>query len=228
MTVELKRIVCLANSYKPGGRCVAGKELLLDGRLGEWVRPVLSAEEGGVGDERMYENDTDPEPKVLDIMDVPIVRHEPQDHQQENWLIDPNSRWVKIRRLEPRNLEPFIEPATPLWIDGSSGSNGENDRVPFSEARSLKSSLRLIWIDALELCVFLNNRGERSVRGRFRYARSSYSLAVTDPIYRDRFLQLPDGNYSIGGRLATVSLGVPMNYAGYTYCYKLIAAIIRP
>ncbi|MYC34131.1 MAG: hypothetical protein F4X64_13280 [Chloroflexi bacterium] len=36
----VKRIVCLANSRKRGGRCVAGKELLPDDRLGGWIRPV--------------------------------------------------------------------------------------------------------------------------------------------------------------------------------------------
>ena len=36
----VKRIVCLANSRRPGGRCVAGKEILEDGQIGGWIRPV--------------------------------------------------------------------------------------------------------------------------------------------------------------------------------------------
>jgi hypothetical protein len=35
----IKRLVCLANSRKSGGRCIAGRELLT-GNLGEWIRPV--------------------------------------------------------------------------------------------------------------------------------------------------------------------------------------------
>ncbi|MGH7707024.1 MAG: dual OB domain-containing protein, partial [Vulcanimicrobiaceae bacterium] len=35
----LKRIVCLANSRKLQGRCVAGRELQKNGP-GAWIRPV--------------------------------------------------------------------------------------------------------------------------------------------------------------------------------------------
>jgi hypothetical protein len=34
-----KTIVCLANSRKPSGRCIAGLEVLPDG-FGDWIRPV--------------------------------------------------------------------------------------------------------------------------------------------------------------------------------------------
>ena len=226
IAVEVKRIVCLANSYKPGGRCVAGKELLPDGTIGGWVRPVISAEEGGVGEERLYEDGS--EPNILDVIHVPVLNHQPRHHQQENWLLDTKSRWVRTQRLAASYLEQYLDPVAPLWIDGSSGSNGENDRVPFSAAQSLVSSLKLISINALELSVSLNNREERSVRGRFRHAGSSYSLSVTDPAFRERYLQLPNGAYRIGPVLVTVSLGEQMNFGGYTYCYKLIAAIIEP
>lgn len=38
---ETKKIVCLANSYKPSnGRCIAGREVLADGKYGGWIRPV--------------------------------------------------------------------------------------------------------------------------------------------------------------------------------------------
>ena len=35
----VKRIVCLANSFKKGGFCIAGKELI-PGGYGRWIRPV--------------------------------------------------------------------------------------------------------------------------------------------------------------------------------------------
>ena len=47
VTRTVKRIVCLANSRKRGGRCVAGKELLADGRAGGWIRPVSAARKRG-------------------------------------------------------------------------------------------------------------------------------------------------------------------------------------
>jgi hypothetical protein len=38
-TPLVKRIVCLANSRKMSGRCLAGRELI-NGLPGGWVRPV--------------------------------------------------------------------------------------------------------------------------------------------------------------------------------------------
>jgi hypothetical protein len=34
-----RRIVCLANSRKMNGRCIAGRELN-EGKAGAWIRPV--------------------------------------------------------------------------------------------------------------------------------------------------------------------------------------------
>lgn len=44
----VKRILCLANSRKLSGRCVAGREIA-NPRLGPWVRPVSSCEHQWVG-----------------------------------------------------------------------------------------------------------------------------------------------------------------------------------
>jgi hypothetical protein len=41
---SMRRIVCLANSRKPDGRCVAGK-LYAQGKFGAWLRPI-SARDG--------------------------------------------------------------------------------------------------------------------------------------------------------------------------------------
>ena len=223
--------MCLANSYKGGGRCIAGKEVLPDGRLGGWIRPVLSAEESGVGNERMYENEADPEPKVLDIMDVPVIGHQPKDHQQENWLVARRHRWKKVGRLEASGLRPHIDPLQPLWFDGDRSITGNIDRIPSYRAKSLGDSLRLIRITELELEVYKNFRGRSSVRGRFTYAGNDYSLALTDPRYQaqflnSRYMREADGSYSFAREfLLTVSLGEPYEDDN---CYKIIAALISP
>lgn len=89
---NVKRIICLANSRKPGRRCIAGKEILpaVDGgaqRIGGWIRPVSAGAYEAVSDsERRYQNGSDPQ--VLDVIDVPVPNPQPHDYQQENWLID--------------------------------------------------------------------------------------------------------------------------------------------
>ncbi len=39
----VKQVVCLANSRKLNGRCIAGKELV-QGKATDWIRPVSTRE----------------------------------------------------------------------------------------------------------------------------------------------------------------------------------------
>ncbi|MGH3995945.1 MAG: dual OB domain-containing protein, partial [Pseudonocardiaceae bacterium] len=94
----VKCIVCLANSRKLNGRCIAGKELV-KGRPAQWIRPVSSRDHQEVSEyERQYKDGTDPE--NLDIIDIPLLDAHPQEYQQENWLLDPNQYWSKVERFQ--------------------------------------------------------------------------------------------------------------------------------
>src|ERR1035438_2085128 len=73
---ETKDIVCLANSRKHSGRCVAGKEVLADG-YGKWIRPVSARPSAEISEEeRRYENGV--LARVLDIIRIPIIGATPQ------------------------------------------------------------------------------------------------------------------------------------------------------
>ena len=91
-TSVVKRIACLANSRKPQGRCIAGKEILGNEQLGGWIRPVSDRPGEEVSQiERQYENGGGPQ--LLDVIDIPLRLALPKNHQQENWLLDPDRRW---------------------------------------------------------------------------------------------------------------------------------------
>jgi len=225
MTTTVKRIVCLANSRKLSGRCVAGKEFAGD-HLGTWIRPVGAREHGEVSEyERQYEDGSDP--RVLDIIDVPLLVPQPKDFQQENWLLDPDYYWVKAGRATWSDLNRLADRTEPLWIDGIHTYNGVSDKVPLTLAGSLRSSLRLLNIAKLDISVFKPGEAfgnpKRRVQGQFQHAGEEYRLWITDPVYERTFLAKPDGDYSLGESFLTVSLGEPHNDA----CYELIAAIIE-
>src|ERR1051325_10735512 len=95
---EVKRILCLANSRKLSGRCIAGREIV-NKQPGAWIRPVSAREHQEVSwEERHYEDGSDP--SVLDVMAVPLVKARPHLFQQENWLLDPNFYWRKAGRMD--------------------------------------------------------------------------------------------------------------------------------
>ena len=220
----IKRIVCLANSRKLQGRCIAGKELQ-NGCSGEWVRPVSDREKGEVSEyERQYSDGSDP--RVLDIIDVPLLSSKPENYQQENWLLNRGDYWVKIDIFPRNELHRFIDQVAPLWINRHSTYHGRNDRIPLELAKSLTNSLSLIQVDYLWLFVFKPYEAfgdqKRRVQARFQHAGDEYRLWVTDPLCERDYLAKKNGKYEIGKSFLTVSLGEP--YQGN--CYKLVAAII--
>lgn len=223
----VKRIVCLANSRKHGGRCVAGKALAPDGSPGVWIRPVGDREGAEVSrQEREYEDGSDP--KLLDIINVPVIAPTPKSCQTENWLIDAKRHWRKAGAAAWDDLARMEDPPAPLWLNGISSAKGINDKVPIAEAAALSDSLRLIKVNGLRVSVSEPsnpNANFPALRGRFRYNGDEYKLRITDPESEAAALAMDYGEYQIrGARYLTVSLGEPFE----GHCYKLIAAVIKP
>ena len=223
---EIKRIVCLANSRKLAGRCIAGREWSEARGAGCWIRPVSVRSSRAVSEyERQYKDGSDP--KVLDIVNVPVLKPLPEDWQTENWLLDPEFYWEKEGTYSRIDLPCLEDPVAPLWIDKHSTYNGVNDEIPLDFMGSVSDSLRLIHVGQLKLKVFSPGKvfgnPKRRVQGRFSHAGNCYALWVTDLGYERKYLAEPDGSYEIGECYLTVSLGEPYNNA----CYKLIAAIIE-
>ncbi len=151
----VKRIVCLANSYKPpNGRCIAGKEVLADG-YGGWIRPVSGRPTAEVlFSEYKYEDNTSP--KLLDVVDVPFLNADPRHHQVENHIIGP-ARWVKRGELPWDELERLRDRPTSLWINSGHTNAGNYDCISHEEAATVHDSLLLIRLDNLVVEVGRNH-----------------------------------------------------------------------
>ena len=222
---ETKRIVCLANSRKLGGRCIAGKEVK-NSEFGDWIRPVSSRLFEEVSEkERHYENGN--EPDLLDIIDIPLLKHQPHDYQKENWLLDPNSKWSKVDKAEVDDLWNLVDSDATLWSNESSTQQGFYDRITEDNCKAIDSSLCFICIDNLKLIVYMTvglfGNKKRRVQGLFQYDQTEYKLWVTDPKCEQIYLAKSDGVYELGKCFLTISLGNLHD----EFAYKLIAAVIE-
>lgn len=221
----IKRIVCLANSRKLLGRCIAGREIL-EGQPANWIRPVSDRPHEEASEyERQYEDGSDP--IVLDIIDVPLIEPRPKGYQQENWLLEPTEYWVRVGRLSWADLAPLADKSGTLWLNGHHTYNGLNDVIPIDQAEAIRSSLKLIRVDCVELHVFRPGEAfgnpKRRVQAQFNFSENDYWLWVTDPIVEREYLARGDGSYSLSDSYLTISLGEPYN----GNCYKLVAAVTQ-
>jgi hypothetical protein len=197
-------------------------------KAGEWVRPVSARPDEEVSEyEREYEDGSDP--RVLDVIDVPLLNPKPKLHQQENWLLDPDAYWQKVGRLEWKQVVALAEDPPRLWVNESSTRAGMNDEISFETAKKLKSSLALIHVKALRLRVFRPGAdfgdSRLKVQGQFRLHDEDYWLGVTDPVVERAYKAQGEGQYAIGECCLTISIGEPYKKQ-HNNCYKLIAAMI--
>lgn len=221
---DVKRIICLANSRKLSGRCVAGKEVLTSGTSG-WIRPVSARHSGELSEEeRRYEDGRDP--RVYDIIDIPILKARPHLYQSENHLIDADEYWEKTGTISWEDLKDLIDSPAPLWVNGDSSYNGVNDRVAMQVASRLDHSLVLIEPQDLSIHVQLEGADfgnpKRKVRADFIHLGAPYRLVVTDPVAERAFFARPNGVYPVQDAYLCISLGE--EYQGS--CYKLVATIL--
>ena len=203
---DVKRIVCLANSRKLHGRCVAGREWI-DGRAGRWIRPVSAREHQEVSEyERQYEDGSDP--RVLDIMDVPLLEPSPGPASgtrvrklvaRPRVLLGEGGQAVVVRVAGAGG--PRV---SPLWLDGHSTYHGMNDTIPLELADSVGDSSEADSRRPVsQLSVFKPGEAfgntKRRVQGRFTCMPGTwYCLWVTDPEYERRYLAKLDGEYPDG------------------------------
>jgi hypothetical protein len=211
------RIICLANSYRDGGRCVAG----INPETGAWVRPIPPG--GGM----IPEQHTRPAGRDLALLDVVEINVDPprldtkfqrENHEVRDW------EWRVVGRVQPSDLLPYCDDASPLFF-----TFGERVNVERLERESPQNwqSLRLIGPQSLEFEP--DERDGRKWRAAFLDAADDwYSLRLTDPVALRR---LDRGCRLAAECLLTVSLCEPWfppdDPTKPPACYKIAAAVIE-
>jgi hypothetical protein len=220
-----KKIICLADSRKTSGHCIAGREVV-GSKAGDWVRPVSKREHQEISFDDLRYEDGHPA-DLLDVITIPMLRAKPRTFQSENHLIADEYYWRKNGRATWAQIEAAVQDVKgPLWANGSASFGMTNNRVPDARAETLKNSLLLVRPQNLKIIVgpqggsFAPNK--RRVSAEFQLDGLPYKLALTDLKKESAYLQGENGTFPIAKGLLCISLGESYN----GHAYKLAAALI--
>ncbi len=222
-------IICLANSRKHSGRCVAG--VRTDGK--GWIRPVSVAPEG-VLHERHYTLEDTSEAQIMDVIRIPFDKPRPLPHHPEDWLIRPETWELSTRHTTEAHIALL---KSSLTLGPALLGNTEDRLVyPSTVGGEISAdSLALVQPENLHFVVKARKTGEKQVRVMFDLAGAPYNLAITDTEWEPRLKSQEIGTYTLADfgiptsetPLLTISLSEPLlsEIAGENRCYKLVAAL---
>jgi hypothetical protein len=211
------RFVCLANSYKLHGRCVAGIVLsennkpILQRGSPKWIRPISSTEHGEIPTELVAHLE------LLDIVEIDEVIHVQHGHQSENATFDERS--IKLVGTFPiEEISPLCEDQRPL-IFGNRRKAVAQDAIHL-----LHHSLMLIRVDdfVVEEVPSPKSPGKTQYRLGFQYKKNTYDFPITDPVFLEDYKE--DGECIEGAKELFLTLSIGLNFDNFYF--KLVAGIL--
>lgn len=219
----MTQIICLANSWKRGERCIAG----LETATYRWIRPVCSQypQDGRVPKAMRLLGDREPE--LLDIIDIPLDKTGPDfGFECENITIL-TGQWRKMGKAEPVDLLPYCRSTSSILHNNDQYvSVSWLQSLPFEQ----RQTLQLVYASELQVYREMTREGRPRWRGTIITPQGLVlsQLAVTDP---QLFQRLEWGKMPQYPFLVTVSLSMPFrpkeDWDRGDCCWKLIAGAIE-
>lgn len=215
-----KYILCLANSYKYGGRCIAGIEVDIEnGKLSIkkstfglpiWIRPISHSAAGEVPMTDAWGIN------VLSVVKLIGVSYAGNASHSEDYY------YTKIKPID--NLTPsdaFLQKFIDSWHQYIFGNRG---RAVTPEAFMHGDySLMLIRTEGCE--IYLDNRYTPKPRIKFTYKTIEYDFPITDPVFLDQ-LHINPALYKSGYGVVYIVASLAVEHEGWHS--KLAATIIFP
>lgn len=217
-----KYFICLANSYKRGGRCVAGVEIVFDTNGGlkpvcdddgrpRWIRPIATTTYGEIP------NYVAEGIKLLSIVKLYNVVPCPNKPHTEN---------VYYSKLEQCKYD--LSNADSLLnhlINSTHQSIFRNRGRAVSAEMSTGIDYSLMLIHVENAYAYIDENREKSKnRMSFSYYGADYDFPITDPIFLEEFQKEPECYANIPDVYLTISLG--LEFEGWHH--KLVAGVIIP
>jgi len=213
-----KAFICLANSHRESGLCIAGKEISLDyqetnrATILDWFRPI-----GATVPALPQSFSTI---KRGDIVHCYIDSHSPSQIQPENHILSTPHRLKTKGNFSKQSFDSLLDTPSTLWECGCHSSAGMNNKVCAETIAQNLQSLYFIRITNHTISKELVYERDK-LKLEFIYNSKTYKLSITANKCGSYWNTL-QSNSSInvaGSAYITLSLGQP-----YTdgYCYKLV------
>ena len=217
---SVTKLICLANSWKRGERCIAGINTIKN----RWIRPVSNLPDGRITKEMRRIKGL--EPALLDVLEIPLAKTGPDfGFECENLSVLPG-KWRRLGKVSSEYLLQY-------YRDEEYILHNNKRYVTVSYMQSLPKSKRctLQLVKAVALLVKPIGKRFEGVdkwEGTIITGQGQRLTAtITDPVFVRR-LEL--GYKPTSPYLVTVSLSMPWrpaNWEGDDPCWKLIAAVIE-
>ena len=233
------KMICLANSFKHGGRCIAGFKTDGSG----WLRPISSKFDGTLYEEH-YTLANGQEPQLFNIIKIECTQPRPEWHQPENWIIS-NRRWQLVGYPTREQLNNLLAKEIKRATNSPTLLSNQSDRIEWDlQHNPPPASLCLIHPPTIQWQLSTKPySNKKKFRAIFSLQETQYNLGITDPIWQNILNQLPDGeytseqivdqleleNFNPDRFLLTISLSEPFQPSELDpiYCFKLVAAVIN-
>lgn len=213
-----KLIICMGNSYKNGGRCLAGIEVkkssggynIVKNESGspKWIRPVMKNDHNGIPESMVKAFG------MLDVLEVDIANEVPIGAHSENVHF---SSIYKVGHYEGSLIH--------LCDEGHSLIFGNRGKAVSEDVFST-GGYSLMFVKPTDLFIetLYDDYGHEKYRIQFTYKGNRYDFPLTDPEY---ISLLQRGQRECGNRneelYLTLSLGINFN----DWHYKLVAGVVE-
>ena len=217
-----KYFICLANSYKRGGRCIAGIEVVINGdgkwKLvrnddgnPRWIRPIAKTTYGEIP------NYVAEDIQMLSVVRLSNVVPCPEEAHTENVYCSCIEQFDYDISQLPSSMNQFIDSRH------QSIFHNRGRAVSAEMLRNISYSLMLIHPD--KAGVYRDENREKSKnRMKFTYYGIEYDFPITDPAFLDEFKREPERYADIPNVYLAISLG--LEFEGWHH--KLVAGVIIP
>lgn len=211
------RILCLANSVKQGGRCLAGIQLdnnnhpVIQNNRPVWIRPIVKSEHGQLPGFLCSKI------SPLHVIEIDQAAINGTGYQSENTTFKEDSLKV-VGSINTSVLDNLCDNNALRIVFGNRGK-----AVPKEKIQRMKHSLMLVKTSDFQVTEKENAyRGRPQIRLTFRYHENLYDLPITDPLFLIQY----EKNTEILDQTKEIYVVLSLGISFRDWYYKIAASII--